>query len=71
MRDDGQRFALVAFPGPRVSSQPVILSISEDAIPAARQRRWIILGRDSTVMASEDAPRLLSNPRRVAERGEE
>ena len=65
MRDDGQRFALVAFPGPRVSSRPVIMSISEDAIPAAKQRHWIVLGRDSVVMAPETVPPMLSNPRRT------
>lgn len=66
MRDDGARFALVAFPPVRVGMKPTIMSISEDAVPAARARRWIILARDSDVLGSEPWTPSQSNPRRAS-----
>ena len=35
MRDDGARFALVAFPSARANGRPTIVTITEDALPAA------------------------------------
>lgn len=68
MRDDGARFALVAFPAARANGKPTIISITEDALPAARCRRWIVLGRDSDVLNAElIQPTLISNPRRVSD----
>ena len=53
MRDDGVRFALVAFPPVRVGMKPTVMSISEDAVPAALARHWLVLARDSDVLGSE------------------
>lgn len=64
MRDDGARFALVAFPAARPKGRPTILTITEDALPAALSRHWIVLGRDSQIMAEPLLPPLHSNPRR-------
>ena len=63
MRDDGARFALVAFPPVREGMKPTIMSISEDAVPAARARRWMVLGRDSDVLTVAEVP-AAQNPRR-------
>lgn len=69
MRDDVDRFALVAFPATTPTGRPTIMSITEDAVPAARSRKWMVLGRDSDVLTAEIAlpPPLLSNPRRTPE----
>lgn len=64
MRDDGTRFALVAFPAATMQGKPTIVTITEDALPAAVSRHWIVLGRDSQVVAEPVLPPLLSNPRR-------
>ena len=64
MRDDGARFALVAFPAATVNGMPIIIDITEDAVPAAVARNWIVLGRDSQMFAESTTSPAQSNPRR-------
>ena len=56
MRDDGARFALVAFTSGS-KRRPTIITISEDAIPSAVERAWIVLGRDSDVLTVFNPPK--------------
>jgi len=56
MRDDGARFALVAFSSRPGQKRPTIITISEDALPAATSRGWMVLGRDSDVLTMFNPP---------------
>ena len=58
MRDDGARFALVAFASRPSSMRPRIMRIPEDTVPIALERHWVVLGRDSDVLTVFNPPKL-------------
>jgi hypothetical protein len=57
-REDGPRFALVALPPPQPGGRVYIMAVSEDAVPIAAKRHWIVLARDSDVLPAFNPPTL-------------
>lgn len=48
---EGSRFALLMVPPTLEDCRPLVIAIVEEVVEAAIDRGWIVLGRDSEVLA--------------------